>query len=247
MKLSFRLASGLALALLLAQSAFANVIINGTRVVYPGGEREVTIKLTNNGDAPALVQAWLDGGNPKVTPDKSDAPFVLTPPITRIEPRKGQTLRLMYTGQPLPQDKESVFWLNVLEVPPSPTGEGAKNYLQLAFRSRIKVFFRPGGLPGRANDAPGQLHWRVVPSADGHGLSLECSNPTPYHVSFSRMGVVAAGRSYVSAQGGMVAPGARAAFPLPGLAQPPAAGAEVDFTAINDYGGDVALKGKLEP
>lgn len=247
MKRPLRLASGLALAWLLAGPAAANVIINGTRVVYPGNEREVTIKLTNNGTSPALVQSWLDAGNPKVTPDKSDAPFVLTPPVTRIEPNKGQTLRLMFAGKPLPQDKESLFWLNVLEVPPSPTGEAAKNYLQLAFRSRIKVFFRPAGLPGRANDAPGQLHWRVVPAAGGQGLALECSNPTPYHVSFSRLGVVSAGQAYVFDKGGMVEPGSRATFALAGLAQAPAAGAEVDFTTINDYGGNVPLKGKLEP
>ena len=130
MKFPFRLAPVLAFALLLTQAAAASVIINGTRVVYPGNEREVTVKLDNHGTSPALVQAWLDDGDPKVTPENSDAPFVLTPPISRIEPHKGQTLRLMYTGKPLPQDRESVFWLNVLEVPPTPTDEGAKNYLQ---------------------------------------------------------------------------------------------------------------------
>jgi chaperone protein EcpD len=247
MKRSLRLVSGLMFALLLADPAAANVIINGTRVIYPGNEREVTVKLNNDGAAPALVQAWLDSGNPKVTPDKSDAPFVLTPPITRVEPQKGQTLRLMYTGQPLPQERESVFWLNVLEVPPMPKGDAAKNYLQLAFRSRIKVFFRPSGLPGRADEAPGKLHWRVVPTAGGQGLSLECDNPTPYHVSFSSVGVIVAGHSYVFDKGGMVEPKAKATFPLAGLDRAPAADSEVDFTSINDYGGNVSLKGKLEP
>ncbi len=246
MKHPFRFASGLALALLLAQTAAASVVINGTRVVYPGDQREVTVKLDNKGASPALVQAWLDEGDPGVTPENSGAPFVLTPPVSRIEPHKGQTLRLMYTGKPLPQDRESVFWLNVLEVPPTPTGEGAKNYLQLAFRSRIKVFFRPGALAGRANDAPAQLHWRVVPTVGGQGLSLECSNPTAYHVSFSRVGVTVAGERHEFDKGGMVAPGAKALFPLPGLVRTPGPGTEVDFTSINDYGGDVALKGKLE-
>jgi chaperone protein EcpD len=247
MKRSFRLVSGLMFALLLAGPAAANVIINGTRVIYPGNEREVTVKLNNDGSAPALVQVWLDRGDPKVTPDKSDAPFVLTPPIARLEPKKGQTLRLMYTGQPLPQDRESVFWLNMLEVPPMPKGESSKNYVQLAFRSRIKVFFRPSGLPGRADQAPGKLHWRVVPTAGGKGLSLECNNPTPYHVSFSNMGVIAAGHSYVFNEGGMVEPNAKATFPLAGLNAAPAAGSEVDFNSINDYGGNVLLKGQLEP
>lgn len=245
MKHVLQLAAGLLLLLIQAQPAWADVVVNGTRVVYPGNAREVTIQLTNNGSTPSLVQAWLDNGNPRVSPDKSDAPFVLTPPIFRIDPHKGQTLRLMYTGRALPQDRESVFWLNVLEVPPAPSGEAGKNYLQLAFRSRLKVFFRPVGLPGRAGDAPGKLHWKVVPT-DG-GLSLECDNPTPYHVSFSRLGVVVGGHAYTYAKGGMVDPRAKAAFPLEGLSAVPATGTEVDFTTINDYGGNVSAKAVLGP
>lgn len=245
MKQLLQLAAGLVLSALLACPAWADVVISGTRVVYPGQAREVTVQLTNNGTSPSLVQAWLDSGNPKVSPDKSDAPFVLTPPIFRLDPHKGQTLRLMYTGQPLPQDRESVFWLNVLEVPPAPTGRAARNYLQLAIRSRIKVFFRPHGLPGRANDAPSALHWRVVPAAGG-GFALECDNPTPYHVSFSRLGVRVGGQAYVYDKGGMVDPMAKAGFPLAGLASAPPAGAEVDFTTINDYGADVSRKATLQ-
>jgi len=245
MKQWLQLAAGLVLCVSLAHPAWADVVISGTRVVYPGRAREVTVQLTNNGASPSLVQAWLDSGNPKVSPDKSDAPFVLTPPIFRLDPHKGQTLRLMYTGQPLPQDRESVFWLNVLEVPPAPTGHAARNYLQLAIRSRIKVFFRPHGLPGRANDAPSALHWRVVP-ADAGGFALECDNPTPYHVSFSRLGVAVGGQAYAYDKGGMVDPMGKARFPLAGLASVPPAGTEVDFTTINDYGADVVRKAALQ-
>ncbi|PWK92975.1 fimbria/pilus periplasmic chaperone [Fulvimonas soli] len=232
-------AAGLLLSACLASPSRADVVISGTRVVYPGQAREVTVQLTNNGATPSLVQAWLDGGDPKVAPDQSDAPFVLTPPIFRIDPHRGQTLRLMYAGSPLPQDRESVFWLNVLEVPPVPTGEAGKNYLQLAFRSRIKVFFRPPGLQGRANEAPDRLRWRVVRAPDGRGYALQCENPTPYHVSFSRIGLAAGGREYRHDKGGMVDPMASAVFPLEGLAAAPAPGARVAFDAINDYGANV--------
>ena len=102
----------------LAGSAHAGVVISGTRVIYQAKEREVTVKLSNEGDAPALVQVWLDTGNPNAMPDESKVPFTLSPPLFRLDPKKGQSLRLIYTQEPLPQDKESLFWLNVLEVPP---------------------------------------------------------------------------------------------------------------------------------
>ncbi|PJI52023.1 molecular chaperone EcpD, partial [Methylobacterium radiotolerans] len=60
----------------------------------------------------------------------------------------------MHTGEPMPQDKESVFWLNVLEIPPK--DKANQNLLQMAFRSRIKLFYRPAGLKGKAEDAPSQ-------------------------------------------------------------------------------------------
>jgi len=181
----------LALALWMgAGCAQASIVITGTRVIYPEAEREVTVRLDNVGNTPELVQTWLDEGNPKTLPSESKAPFTIVPPLFRLDPKKGQSLRLIYTHDPLPQDKESVFWLNVLEVPPRDTSTSANdnpNKLQLAFRTRIKVFFRPTGLTGRADDGAAQVSWRFVSKGDG-GYVLEASNPTPYNVTFSHHG-----------------------------------------------------------
>lgn len=57
MKTSFKKYSVLLMAVLFSSSAFASVIVNGTRVIYPAKQREVTVQLSNNGTAPALVQA----------------------------------------------------------------------------------------------------------------------------------------------------------------------------------------------
>ena len=134
----------------------AAVVIAGTRVVYPASEREVTINLTNKGATPLLVQSWLDEGDTKAKPENISVPFTLSPPMFRMNPAKGQTLRLLATPdavEKLPKDKESVFWLNVMEIPPKPQGEAAnENMMQLAFKTRIKVFYRPKGLKGTADE-----------------------------------------------------------------------------------------------
>ncbi|MFK9842653.1 molecular chaperone, partial [Escherichia coli] len=36
-----------------------NIIVNGTRFIYPRNEKEITVQLSNNADRPALAQAWL--------------------------------------------------------------------------------------------------------------------------------------------------------------------------------------------
>ena len=78
----------LAAALLLAcgQQAMAGIVISGTRVIYPAQSREITVQVQNVGDGPSLVQAWIDSGDPEQTAESTDAPFVLTPPIGRVEP-----------------------------------------------------------------------------------------------------------------------------------------------------------------
>ncbi|TPS75937.1 molecular chaperone, partial [Acinetobacter baumannii] len=71
-----------------APAAQAEIVIHGTRVIYPSDAREVTLQVSNNGSKPALVQAWIDEGDPKSTPDQSKVPFMIAPPISRVEATK---------------------------------------------------------------------------------------------------------------------------------------------------------------
>ncbi|WP_186038130.1 fimbria/pilus periplasmic chaperone [Burkholderia gladioli] len=221
----------------LTTPAEASVVIGGTRVIYGASEPEVTIKLSNEGQAPALVQSWVDAGDVKSAPSTTKVPFVVTPPISRIDPSKSQTLRIVYTGEPLPKDRESVFWLDVLEVPPKPSAaEADMNRIQLAFRSRIKLFYRPDNLKGKSADAPSQLAWRLT-QVDGKP-ALEARNPTPYYVSVIGVTLQSGARKATADDSGMIGPGETHAFPLSGDALE-AAGASVHYTTLNDYGASV--------
>jgi chaperone protein EcpD len=237
MKSINRIACGLGLvAALLAGSAGASVTVGGTRVVYPLENREVTVKLTNDRAEPSLVQVWMDKGNADAKPGEASAPFVITPPIFRMDSKKSQTLRMMYTGDALPQDKESVFWLNVLDVPPNTAKNVDVNTLQFAFRTRIKVFARPKGLPGTPEEAAGKVSWTVVPAADKKGFDVKATNPTAYYVSFSQIDVVSGSQTFKNDVGGMVEPGGTAQFPIKNLNAVPA-NAHVKYKAISDFGG----------
>jgi chaperone protein EcpD len=221
---------------LYAATAQASVIIGGTRVVFPAKQGEVTVRLSNEGDHPALVEAWIDTGDLNSTPDTVSTPFLITPPLFRIEPRKDQSLRIIYTqgNQTLPSDRESLFWLNVLEIPPKPTGAqyAGRNTLQFAIRSRLKFFYRPANLPGDALKAPDQLTFKTV---GGQGATLEVHNPTPYYITISKLAIGADGKPLAGVSG-MVAPFGDLRLPLKGLTQAPSAGTPVVFTTLDDYG-----------
>ncbi|QXI28390.1 fimbria/pilus periplasmic chaperone [Pseudomonas vanderleydeniana] len=240
------------LALMLAGSftAQASVVITGTRVVYPANQKEVTVRFENKNPKPALVQVWLDSGNEDATPEEARVPFLATPPIFRMEPGRQQVLRLSYTGEPLPTNQESLFWLNMLEVPPKVQASEQENQLQLAFRTRIKVFFRPQDLPLEPSQAAGKLRWALV--HDAQGRALEVTNPTPYHLSFDSVELLTAGQRHAKQSGqaaaeNMVNPHASNRFVLPGLTAAPAADAQVEFQTIDDYGARHLHKVRLAP
>ncbi|HEY8587365.1 MAG TPA: fimbria/pilus periplasmic chaperone [Rhodanobacter sp.] len=227
-------------------AANASVVISGTRVVFPAAGGEVTVRLNNNGDQPVLVEAWIDDGDAQSTPDTAHVPFLTTPPLFRMNPGKGQSLRIVYTGQPLPKDRESLFWLNVLEIPPkptSPTGE-AQNTLQFAVRSRLKLFFRPAELTGNPLTAAQQLTWSS--STEGTGYALVVHNPTPYYITFSQLALRIGNTTYTP-DTGMVAPLSSLRLPIDRLGHAPATGTIVDFTTINDFGAASSYKGTITP
>ncbi len=235
------LLKGVLLSALLGPSfAMASVQVAGTRFVYPAQEREITVGLTNNGGQPALVQTWLDKGNPASTPGAEKLPFVIVPPLMRIEPGKGQTLRIAYTGAgDVPKDQESVYWLNVLEVPPKSAQAAGENAMQIAFRSRLKVFLRPANLPGNPEKAAEQVTWEVVPATQGY--ALRAHNKAPYNVSFSEVALKIGGQRFANIDGGMVGPKGSFDFPLKGLTSKAAKG-EIEGQWISDYGNSNAQR-----
>lgn len=175
-----RLGAGLlmaGIALVQAAPASANVVILGTRVIYPAKDREVTVQLQNESSIPSLVQAWVSKSMKTAGPDGETVPFVVVPPMARISPSRGQAMRLSFTGADLPQDRESLFWFNVLDVPGVAQSKDAKNELQLAYKSQIKLFYRPTGLKGSLDEAVKAVKLKV----EGGKLTLQ--NDSPYHIS----------------------------------------------------------------
>ncbi|MDK2376549.1 MULTISPECIES: fimbria/pilus periplasmic chaperone [Serratia] len=217
--------------ILLSKSVFANVVTLGTRVIYPQGEREVTVQLKNDGELPSLIQAWIDDGNTNTPINKIKVPFVLIPPVFRIEPNKGQTLRISYTGGTLPEDKESVYFLNILDIPPKNANSG-QNTLQMAIRSRIKIFFRPGSLDADgASEALKNVQWSLTKDRQ-----LQGKNPSAYYVNIAGVEISVNGKKINTTEGEMLAPREIKVFksaPLTGVL----AGSKLTYKAITDFGG----------
>ena len=128
---------------LLTSAAQGAIVVQGTRVVFPEKSHEVTVRINNTSVGPVLVQNWVDDGQPDAFPEDLKVPFVVAPAVARVDPGGTAVLRISATQPQLPNDRESLFWLNVLETPPRSSSD--ETVLQFSFRTRIKLFFRPVG------------------------------------------------------------------------------------------------------
>lgn len=177
-------AATLALALLIpAIPAQSSVVIIGTRVIYPSDAREKTVQMINQDAFPNVIQAWIDKDAPSSTPETASAPFLVSPAVTRMAPGSGQTLRLLYTGTPLPEDRESLFHLNVLQIPPRDLAKAERNQMLLMQRSRLKLFYRPAALLGGSEKLAGQLRFSLVQASGSWRVRVD--NPSGYYASFA--------------------------------------------------------------
>jgi len=170
--------------------AQADLVIQGSRVIYDETRGETTVDMQQIDTVPRLVQLWLDDGDDTGVPGTMDVPFLVIPTVTRMDPNTGQTARILRIGEGLPQDRESLFWLNALEIPPAPTEfvEGGDNFLQFASRVRMKFFYRPKGLQPAPDRAGTLLSFSLSPENTPEGqIQVRVHNSSPYHVTFRHL------------------------------------------------------------
>ena len=152
--------------------ASAALKIEGTRLIYFGQDKAASINVINQASREVVVQTWITGDD-----DSSGGavPFAATEPLVQLGAGEHHPLRILYAGEGLPTDRESLFWLNIMEIPLKPEDPDS---VQFAIRQRLKLFYRPPALKGGSAEAVQQLVWS---STDGHTLTVR--NPSAFHLS----------------------------------------------------------------
>lgn len=155
-------------------AAFAAINIDRTRLIFPGKDKSVSLVINNQSKTmPYLAQSWMEDekGN------KISEPFTVLPPMQRVEPNAKNQIKVIKTEgiDSLPQDRESLFYLNVREIPPVADKE---NIVQIAIQSRLKMFYRPPQIENNSDKA-----WAKELKYTHSGNQLVIENPTKYYVT----------------------------------------------------------------
>ncbi|AZG99592.1 fimbrial biogenesis chaperone [Proteus mirabilis] len=159
------------ISLFIINTSYAGVIISGTRVIYNEGNKNVSINVKNPDKMPYLIQSWIDDFE-----EKKQSKFTITPPLFRLNPDKENTLRIFLTEEGLPSDQESLFWLNIKTIPAT---EKTENSLQIAFKTQMKLIYRPKTLKNvNFEEEQKKLTW-----SKERGKVI-VYNPTPYFMNF---------------------------------------------------------------
>lgn len=226
-------------AALLPAFGSAAVSVDRTRLIVTESEREASPQILNEGSRPVLIQAWVDTGQAQVPAERIRAPFLVDPPIFRLEPGQSRRLRVLMVQAPqsLPRKRESVFWFNVLEIPPKPDSGVGTNHLQVSFRTRLKVFFRPAALAGRSLTDADALDIALRRESGGK-VGLLIRNPSPMHRTLDTLSLIAPQGRETALEPPMLGPGQVVEMPV----QRPVGemfgtpGWRVRFSLIDDFG-----------
>ncbi|MDT3253736.1 fimbria/pilus periplasmic chaperone [Serratia sp. root2] len=221
--------TGALLGALVAQQAQAAIALDRTRVIFDGSQTSVSLSVSNqNKQLPYLAQGWIedDQGN------KIQSPLTVLPPVQRIEPGKPSQVKIqaLPTAKLLKQDRETVYYFNLREIPPKST---KPNTLQIALQTRIKLFYRPTAIAMDKSAPPPQEQLTLTKQGDKYVVN----NPTPYYVTLVDAAVKKGGPGIKNFEPMMVPP--KGSLPLTVSAA--SVGGSPALTYVNDYGGRPVL------
>jgi len=204
--------------------------INATRLIYPEEANSIATELRNTlNNEPLLVQVGVSSK----ADTRTSAPFLVTPPLFRLEPQSINQVRIAYNGAALPHDRESVFYLHATAIAASKLSEKNQSQVDVQANARfgvgsvIKLFFRPVGLRGSSADAQNNLQF----SRETGGLRV--INPSSYYISFAGVQVSGSWLPLTEPGALMLAPGSSYTWPVKA---PLSAGSQVRWQTINDSG-----------
>lgn len=197
-----------------------------SRIVIRGGAKEGSIGVRSSQPSDILVSASVEDSSFRPT----DV-FVVSPAVYRLKPMSENRLRLTQT-KPLPNDRESVFYVTINCIPSIPAGE--TNRLAAVISQRIKLFYRPKGLFGDCGYAASELKWNFK------GNKLTAYNPTKLSVSAAW---ISFGTDELNIRD-LILPGESATWEI---SEKNLSLRTFKFTYINEYGASNTYEVRLSP
>ncbi|MBE4812115.1 MULTISPECIES: fimbrial chaperone [unclassified Enterobacter cloacae complex] len=155
--------------LLFTASGHAAFVLNSTRYVFNEKRENISVQVDNQSSQEYGGQIWIENQDQN---DKN-VYFVPSPTFFKVADQHKQILRILKINDALPKDKESLFWVNIQEIPKAP--KGGMNALSIALHTQVKMFYRPDILKDKRENA--EQNVKMI-SSEGNTVLW---NDTPYY------------------------------------------------------------------
>lgn len=161
---------------MITMNAYCGIMPSQSRIIYHEEDKEQSLMLANTNEYPVIVQTWIDRG--EGNPETVNIPFISIPPVFRMEPSDIKGVRIIYNKDKLPDNKESLFWFNIYEIPPEKKEFNSENSVLITMNTQIKLFFRPETI----NTIPEEVVEKIT-CKKINNTNIECYNPSLIHLS----------------------------------------------------------------
>lgn len=164
------------------------------------------------------------------------APFIVTPPLFRLNPGQQNKMWVVQTAPAL-QDREKLHWLCATGIPPKKSdvwaekdkekvAENVNLNIQVNVHTCIKLITRPSGIEGKMVNAGEKLLWKK------QGDKIVAVNQSPFYINLSSLQI---GGSKVEKLD-YIAPFSQHEFVMPKIS-----GQDIKWSVITDEGGESRL------
>ncbi|WP_058120508.1 fimbrial chaperone [Photobacterium kishitanii] len=153
-----------------AVSAF---MLDGTRFIFEEGNKNISVVVNNKSQQTYGGQVWVEN----LLLPNSEIAFVPVPSFFKIDKEQNQLIRLLKVTDDMPKDKESIFRLNIQEIPP--INKSKPNAVVIAVNTQVKLIYRPKSLINKRENEEEKIFLKTK------GDQLSLINPTPYYFAIT--------------------------------------------------------------
>ncbi|CAH0530405.1 fimbria/pilus periplasmic chaperone [Vibrio hippocampi] len=212
----------LTLLLFIPLPLWAAFSLDGTRFVYHETAKSMEVQVTNSEERDYGGQVWVEN----YTHSAQESYFAIYPALFKIGGQSVQQVKFINIA-PLSKDQESLFYINVQEIPPIASDNQMNNAIAIAITTKVKLFYRPESLK---KDRP-SAEKNITARRTAKGIVLE--NPTPYYFAVTKVHQLPDLPKATMDNLAIFSPQSEVILPVSQQTQLK----ELSFLAINDYGG----------
>lgn len=198
--------------------------IGATRVIYNHNASAASFWIKNEHQYPVIVQAQVLNDD-----KKSKAPFIITPPVLRVDGDMQTRLRIIPKHSPSNRNTEELYWICIKGLPPKGETNDITNISQLNINvitnSCIKLISRPSKINSTIKDAVQMLEFEV------RGGELVIHNNSPMYINISNAAI---NNKKIKIPNGYIKP-----YNKESVNVRPKKGDEIQLSILDDYGAEI--------